>query len=309
MNKLLLTYLLTIGICGVAGGGTGIVLKRTIGPIDEHYPPGFDPKEFSNSPEYIESLMTKYEKLSDKTINGVRSYSDTDVITIVLEKYRKQEYCWSIATGNANTIVTQTIRNAQIKSGDEFFEEQLSYSSVVDVANRTLQHGVNGNLELYKGGCINPEVANYSGSSPRNFSKDAYKDYLGKTLDEMFIYIISDKTVLESSRTVKGDEGTIKFSLNPNLSTFYYKTQMKNISGLSNLPPFSEVKLEFTYDTNLNLKKLHVDETFTATKEGIPVPATTHNIIDNYYHAGEEMEIPAINENINYSALLALEED
>ena len=303
MNKTLLAYILTIGICGVAGAGTGIVLKRTVGPIDEHYPEGFDPKEFSPD---IESLMAKYEKLGDKSYNGVASYSDADIINICLEKYRKQDYCWSIGTGDANTIVTQTIRNTQIKNGDEYFEEQLSYSSVVDVANRTLQHGVaEAQLELYKGGCINPEVANYSGSSPRSFTKDGYKDYLGKTLDEMFIYIISEKTVLDSSRTSKGNDVVIKFNLNPNLSTFYYKTQMKNISGLSNLPPFSEVKLEFTIDSDLNLKHMFADETFTATKEGIPVPAKTHNLIDNYYHAGEQMQIPSINENIDYATLLA----
>ena len=306
MNKLLLTYILTIGICGVAGAGTGIVLKRTIGPIDEHYPEGFDPKEFSPD---IEALMEKYEKLSDKSYNGVASYSDADVINICLEKYRKQDYCWSIGTGDANTIVTQTIRNAQIKYGDEYFEEQLSYSSVVDVANRTLQHGVDGGLELYKGGCINPEVPNYSGTTPQSFTKEGYKEYLGKSLDEMFIYIISEKTVIDSSRTIKGDDVTMKLELNPNLSTFYYKTQMLNISGLSNLPPFSEVKLTFTVDKDLNLKTLDVDETFTATKEGIPVPAETHNIIKYYYHAGEQMEIPSINENLNYSALLALEEE
>lgn len=306
MNKLLLAYILTIGICGVAGGGTGIVLKRTIGPIDEHYPPGFDPKEYSPD---VESLMEKYEKLSIKTFDGVRSYTDADIINICLELYRRQDYCWSIASGNANTIVTQTIRNAQIKYGDEYFEEQLSYSSIVDVANRTLQHGADGNIELYKGGCTTPEIPNYSGSASIPYTKPEYKKFLGKTLDEMFIYIISEKTVIESNRTMTGNDIKIKFDLNPNLSTFYYKTQMKNISGLSNLPPFTEVKLEFTIDQNLNLKRMDVDETYTATKEGIPVPAKTQNIISNYYHAGEQMEIPSIDENINYSALLEQEED
>lgn len=305
MNKLLLTYILTIGICGVAGGGTGIVLKRTVGPIDEHYPPGFDPKEFSPK---LESIMEKYNKLSDKTISGVRSFSDSDVINICFEKYRTQEYCWSIGAGNANTIVTQTIRNAQIKRGSEYFEEQLSYSSVVDLAKRSLQHGVDGDLETFDGGCIDPETATYPATPSKSFTKDEYKKYLGKTLDEMFIYIISEKTVLDSSRVTKGDVTTIKLTLNPNLSTFYYKTQMQNISGLSNLPPFSEVKLEYTVDSNLNLKHLLVDETYTATKEGIPVPAKTHNIINYYYYAGEQMDIPSYNENINYSALLALEE-
>jgi len=306
MNKLLLTYILTIGISAVAGGGTGIVLKRTIGPVDEHYPPGFDPKEFSPD---VESIMDKYNKLSDKTISGVRSFTDSDVINICFEKYRTQEYCWCIGVGNANTIVTQTIRNAQIKRGSEYFEEQLSYSSVVDVAKRSLQHGADGNLETFEGSCLDPETASYSATPSRTFSKDEYKEYLGKTLDEMFIYIISEKTVLDSSRTTKGGDTIIKFSLNPNLSTFYYKIQMQNISGLSNLPPFSEVNLEFTVDSDLNLKHMLVDETYTATKEGIPVPAKTHNIIDNYYHAGEPMDIPSYNENINYSALLAQEED
>lgn len=309
MNKLLLTYILTIGICGVAGGGTGIVLKRTIGPVDETYPPGFDPREFSPN---VEAIMEKYEKLSDKTINGVKSYSDADIINIVLEKYRRQDYCWSIAEGNANTIVTQTIRNAQIKYGDEYFEEQISYSSVVDLAKRSYQHGKEGAIELHVGTADGPEAAHYpdpSVTKPKEYDKASYKKELGKTLDEMFIYIISEKTVLDSSRSAKGVDTLIKFNLNPNLSTFYYKTQMKSISGLSNLPPFSEVKLEFTINSNLDLKQMNVDETFTATKEGIPVPATTHNLIKNYYHVGEKMDIPTYSDNIDYANLLALEEE
>ena len=44
-------------------------------------------------------------------------------------------------------------------------------------------------------------------------------------------------------------------------------------------------------------------------------PTTTEDenslatLIKNYYHAGEQMLIPSINENLNYSALLALEEE
>lgn len=304
MNKLLLSYILTIGICAVAGAGTGIVLKRTVGPIDEMYPPGFDPAEYSPD---VNEIMSRYNKLSDKSINGVKSFSDSDIINIVLEKYRKQDYCWSIGIGNAFTIVTQTIRNAQIKYAGEYFEEQLSYSSVVDVAKRTLQHGVDGSIEVYDGGCKGPEISVYQDNAYSVSRKD-YKDTMGKTPDEMFIYIISDKTVLDSNRTTKGSDTIISLNLNPNLSTFYYKYQMLNISGLSNLPPFDEVKLTFTLDSELNLEHLLVDETFTATKAGIPVPASTHNVIDYYYHVGEQMDIPTYSERIDYSALLAQEE-
>ena len=297
MNKLLLTYILTIGIAAAAGAGTGVVLKRTIGPIDEQYPPGFDPKNYEAD---IDSIMSKYNALSDKTINGVRSFSDSDVVNIALEKYRKLDYCYSIGIGNAYTIITQTIRNAQIKNGDQYFEEQISYSNMVNVAKRSLQNGKGGEIQLYNGNASGPEKVSYPNSPSATYTSSKYKNYLGKTLDEMFIYIISDKTTLDSSRSIKGDDVIIKLELNPNLSTFYYKTQMKNISGLSNLPPFDEVKLTYTLTKDLDLKHLSVDETYTATKEGIPVPAETHNVIENYYYPNEVKAIPSSNEYIDY---------
>ena len=298
MNKTLLAYLLTIGITSITGAGTGVILKRTIGPIDEMYPPGFDPKEFSPD---VADIMSRYNKLSDKTINGVRSFSDSDVVNIVLEKYKTLDNSYSIGIGNAFTIINQTIRNAQIKNGDEYFEEQISYSDLVNVANRSIQTGANGDVNLYKGSASGPESANYPNSPSKTYSHKGYKDYLGKTLDEMFIYIISEKTTLDSKRVTSGGETKITLNLNPNLATYYYKTQMKNISGLSNLPPFSDVKLVYTFDNNLGLKHLSVDETSTATKEGVPVPAKTHNIIENYYFPNAIKQIPSSSESIDYS--------
>ena len=78
---------------------------------------------------------------------------------------------------------------------------------------------------------------------------------------------------------------------------------MKNLSGLSNLPPFTEVKLTYTCNKDLELKHIYVDETFTATKEGVPVPAETHNVLDIYYFQGEAKTIPASNESIDYKIL------
>ena len=298
MNKTLLSYILTIGICAVAGAGTGVILKRTVGPIDEQYPPGFNPKNYAAD---IDNIMERYNALSDKTINGVRNFSDAEVVNIVLEKYRTQEYCWSISTGNAYTIITQSVRNAFIKNGNNYFEEQLSSSSIVSLAKRSYQTGLGSDIEVYNGNVVNAEKANYPTSPSATYSQSKYKNYLGKTLEEMFIYIISDKTTLDSKRTIKGDDVIINLELNPNLSTFYYKTQMMNLSGLSNLPPFDEVKLTYTFSKDLVLKHLLVDETYTATKEGVPVPAETHDILDTYYHSGEIKSIPELNEPIDYS--------
>lgn len=297
MNKLLLTYILTIGIAAVAGGGTGVVLKRTVGPIDEMYPPGFDPKEFSPN---VSEIMSRYNALTDKTMNGLRTWSNADVINVVLEKYRNLEYCYSLGFGNAYTIITQSIRNAQIKNGNEYFEEQISYSDLVNVAKRSLQTGKGGDIALYNGKASGAEKASYPNSPSTTYSASKYKKTLGKTLDEMFIYIISEKTVLDSKRTNSGDEYKITIDLNPNLGTYYYKYQMKNISGLSNLPPFSEVKLTYTFDKDLMLSHLSVDETFTATAEVALVPAKTHNVIENYYYPNVNKSIPSSSEPITY---------
>ncbi len=297
MKKLLLTYILTIGICAVAGVSTGIILKKTIGPIDETYPPGFDPKEFSPD---VDAIWKKYEALSDKSINGVKSFSDADVMNVAFEKFRRMPYCYFYSIGDAKTIVTQTVRNAFIKNGDEYYEDQISFSSMVALAKRSYQHGKDGKVDVHDGTPRDSEHATYPQTPTKTFEKEEYKEYLGKTLDEMFIYVISDKTTIDSSRTTRGDDVVIKMNLNPNLSTFYYKTQMLNLSGLSNLPPFDEVKLTYTLSKDLVLKHLSIDETFTATKEGIPVPAKTNNVLEYYYHVGE-MKIPSWNEEFDFS--------
>ena len=127
---------------------------------------------------------------------------------------------------------------------------------------------------------------------------------MGKSLDETFIYIISNKVTLNSSKK-KLDNGDfeIMLDLETNISTYYYKVQMKNISGLSNLPPFSDVKLTYTLDNDLVLKHLSVDETYTATKEGIPVPAKTHNTIEYYYFAEQYKAIPDSKTPVDYSTV------
>ena len=293
MNKLLLSYILIVGISAVAGAGAGVVLKRTLGPIDEVYPPGFSPEEYI---EDIGALWDKYTK------NPSQSFSNPDLVNISLEKYRRTENSYSLGVGTAHTIIEQTIRSAQIRNGNTYWEEQISYSNMVSVANRSKQFGKDGDVELYQGSASGPESASYPQTPSSKFTRKEYKDYLGKSLDEMFIYIISNKTTLKSDKKTNSDgDYVISLDLETNISTFYYKYQMKNISGLSNLPPFSEVKLTYTISKDLVLKHLSVNETYTATKEGIPVPAKTNNTIEYYYFANEVMEIPNSDTAIDYS--------
>ena len=298
MKKLLLTYILTIGICAAAGISTGIILKKTIGPIDEMYPPGFDPAEFSPD---LDAIWKKYEGLSNKSIDGAKSLTDAELVNVAQEKYKRCENCYNFSVGDAHTIVTQTVRNAQVKNGNEYFMDQISYSSMVSLAKRTYQHGAEGQVEVYDGNPTDSEKATYPASPTGTYTPAEYKEKHGISPNEIFIYVISDKTVLDSTRSTKGDEVTVKLNLNPNLSTFWYKKQMVDLSGLSNLPPFTEVKLTYTLTKQLDLKHISIDETFTATKEGIPVPAKTQNLLELYYYPDTYYKIPSLSEPFDFS--------
>ena len=300
MNKTLLTYILLVGIAAVAGAGTGAILKRTLGPIDEIYPEGFNPDSYKVD---IDALYQEYLNKVNQGVNVFNAFNNSELVNIALEKYRRCENCYSVTIGDCDTSagVTQTIRNSQVKNGDEYFEEALSYSKLVSVGNRIRQTGKDGGVRLYTGTVSGPESVTYT-DTYKEYGHDEYRKYLGKTLDEMFIYIISDKTVLSSKKTPQSNgEVTIELSLDPNISTYYYKYQMMNISGLSNLPPFEYVNQTYTVDQNLVLKHAYIDELFTATKAGIPVPAKSNNKLNNYYYADAYLKIPEIDEKFDYS--------
>lgn len=294
MNKTLLAYLLIVGISGTAGAGTGVILKRTIGPVDEKYPPGFSPDEYRDE-KLVDNLAT-YK--SSHSING---FTDAELVNIGLELYKEYDNSYWVGSGNADAGITvQSVRNGEIKRTIDgvttYFEEQIS-NGMVGVAKRSTQLVPGDEVKLYSGSPNNAEVASYT-SSPSIFNKEGYKGYLGKTPDEMFIYIISNKTTKSSSRKNENGDIVINLELDTNISTFYYKTQMKSISELDNLPQFSKVNHTYTFSNEMVLKRLDVDEVYKAAKFGMS--PETRNTLTYQYYAGGIRDIPDLNTPFNY---------
>lgn len=272
---------------GVAGG---IIIKRRYGGEEITYS-GFDPESFKADSK---ELLKEYEK------NPKKRFTPAEKVCIGMEKYKNAENSYNVSIGLADTIVKQTIRNAQIKQGNTYFEEQISRSSMVSMANRSTQKGEE--IKFYKGKATSDEKGNYP-SEYTTFKADEYKSLYGKRLDEMFIYIISNKTVHLDKCKSSEKNGQIKIflDLDPDIATYYYKIQMKGMSNLSGLPVFEYVKLTYTFDLNMTLLHMKVDEKYKASMAG--VTATIVNNIDNYYFAGKKIKIPALNESLNYSKL------
>ena len=288
-KKALIQYSI-IGVCAISVGITaGIVLKKKLGPVETDYA-GFNPDALKMDSA---ALLNEYEK------NKTKNFTPAETVNIGLEKYRNCENSYSIGVGLADTIVSQTIRNFQIKNGNQYFEEQISKSNMVSLANRAHQID-DKTVKVYKGKAKDSELAEYP-DSPKSNSIEEFKESWGKTLPEMFIYLISEETIIQdkSSVTKKNDLVRVELELDPELATYYYKQQMVSLSGLSALPTFEDCRLTYTFDKDMNLLHSTVDENYSATMSGIT--AKIYNHLDYYYHANEFLKIPEPGENLNYS--------
>lgn len=284
-------YISIVGTALAVGTAGGIVAKRVMGGENIVYE--------GDATSITFDIDTAYDKYLNYHGNDLaKDFTPAELVNIGLEKYRRCENSYSITTGIASTMVTQTIRNYQIKNGDRYFEESISMSSMVKLANRMYQEGKDGNIMLYKGSAVNEELGNYSANGEQ-FEQADYKNYLGKTLNEMFIYIITDATILNSE--INDENGyEIKLQLDTDMSVIFYQYQMKNISNLDKYPKFSSVNLTFTFNKDLELQHLYTDETYQAT---MGVTVDIHNMLDTYYYPNTELKIPEINEPTDYSLI------
>ena len=282
-------YTVIATLCLGLGAGVGIYVKRKYGKEQIDYS-NFDGAAYAAD---AKALLEAYNN------DPNQEFTPAELVNIGLEKYRQCEYSYSFGIGTASTIVNQTIRNYQIRNGDRYFEEALSRSSMVSLATRTEQTLDVDNVDVYEGKADTDETATYDGSKTSS-SLETYKNTMGKTLDEMFIYTISDETCYENSETKVLDNKNkqITLYLDPEVSTYYYKNQMKNMSNLDELPIFNNITLTYTFTEDMTLLHCHVDEKYNA-KMGVSVSIT--NNLDYYYHANVEKAIPSLDENCDYS--------
>ena len=169
MNKTLLTYILIVGISSIAGASTGIIGKRLLGQEEIDYS-GFNPEAFR---EDGASLLDKYN-------NNPMSYSPAKLVSIGLEKYKRCENSYSFAIGLASTVVSQTIRNYQIKNGNKYFEESISKSDMVTLANRVTQDGKGSDIYLYLGKATSPTTGAYPNEGTK-YDPEAYNFIIMQT--------------------------------------------------------------------------------------------------------------------------------
>lgn len=286
----------------VIGTVVGVVIKRMGAPVTDY-------DAFANKvKEYIPdnaNIMNKYysyinnNDIEETDLSKNKKFTAAEMINIALNNYKNADYSYSYTVGIGKTIQDQKIRSFQIRNKDQYFEESIS-AGFVCLAKRYSQSG--DNVTIYEGSLQDKNVdkSSYTDNG-EDFTLDKYKEKMGRTLSDMFIYIISDSTVIEKSIKLENDKYYIDVTLDKDIASFYYVKQMKTISNLDSYPTFSHIKLHYEMTKDLTLLKMSSDELYTA--QCFRVNAKVHALLDTYYFQDSEYKIPSLEESINYGGL------
>lgn len=243
-------------------------------------------------------------------------YSETltprKMISISLEQFSNADTAFSQGIGQSSPTVfpiTQDIRSTFIKTADGCFEESLSNSSFVHLADRMYQKG--DNTSIYKGS-IGSDVEHgvYPETATSVMTNEEYATSMGRRVDCPCVYIVSDKTVMKDETTLSGKKVTgaiqntdgtytVDVELNPEYACYNYKTQMKTISDLKYRPKFNYCHLTFEMDQNLNLLSMTSYEEYSATTSG-GASSTCDGVLRTVYETGGEYSIPEGNVAVPY---------
>ncbi len=224
-------------------------------------------------------------------------FSHVELANISLLKCSEVNNFYTITNGSVEAAgVKQTIHGTTIRDGDNYFEESISSSSFVKSTNRFYQN--DEGVKWHKGKYVDLDGGDYSNPKTTDYTIDEFDDTWGKSLKRACIYIVSNKSCLNSTMT-KTEDGNYEISLDldPTLSVLRYVKQMVMTGGLSEAPVFHSVNLTFIVDKDVNLLTFKTYEVYDV-----------HMVIDAKNSKGsltqefkyEKRDIPDLTDATNY---------
>ena len=288
-----------VGALLIGGGiGTGILMYQFF---------GFNGTDYSsidqNSLEMnMEELTKRYNKANVSNVNdAVNKFTIPELANIAIHNSESHDSMSIIATGEvtATMNVKQSIRSYQIKKDNHYFLEQISHSSFVELAWR--MYGDDTNTTTNKGSYVGIEEGNFSNPTSTSYENKDYEEKWGKKMSSSMIYIISNKTVLDTSTyTINGETLKLSLDLHPIYSVMRYVKQMVMTSDLGREPSFHEVHLDLEIDKDMNLSKVDIKEVYDVQSFGVTSKNTVGELHEvRYYDLNED--IPELTQKLSYN--------
>ena len=169
----------------------------------------------------------------------------------------------------------------------------MSVSSFVKAANRFYLK--NDSITRVKGN-VNGSTVTWNGANS-TLTRDEYKETMGLDIYEYMSYIISSKTVLESSEVTKLDDGNYIFTLTLDKvsSVINYVKNMKETGALGDYPRFkSNISVEIVMDSNYRILTFKSDEEYEV-KKGVWMSAV--GTLTNTFTYDQDFVIPGTNQH------------
>lgn len=163
------------------------------------------------------------------------------------------------------TVFGHKLRNAGIMEAVE-----ISSSSAKKVANRYVAQG--DLVKLYSGTVTSRTTASWSNNF-KEVNFEEYRSIYGVVPSNVIPYIVSEKTVKESSSVTILAGGLYQFTLSLDAETapMNYVQKMKKLSDLTENPTFISLEVTFVVDKNFNFVSTRSEEGYTLKFLGIPV--------------------------------------
>lgn len=258
-----------------------------------------------------DALLKRYQS----AVRSKASFKDTfaayDLANISIGLFMQNEHSMAQAIGQAiptSIAMVQEVRSTKIRSGDSYFEESNSQSSVVALADRAYQSGET--TAFYRGSIgSSVEEGVYNAGDLVSYSNDDYKTFMGHYVSSPVIFQICKATTIlddsgasgiPTSVTQKSDGGyTVELELDKVAAVINYKTQMVSISNLATRPTFYFCHLTFQLDSSLNPISYNAYEKYYAkTKAGVGSQIVSN--LNTTFSSGGNYAIPDLNIPLTY---------
>ena len=277
----------------IAGGTTGFEVVQMFKPTATEFIVSGD----GYLPD-VDAAFAKYEEAKDSG-DFASALTADEMINVAYRLFSLEEETWSQGVGAsiAAGFVNQGIQSMTVHSGERYFEESNSFSSIIQIYDRMFQEG--DTTTTYWGG-----DTNYASHPKKEYPNDEYKKLMGRYVSEGLVYIVSPKTLILDADTPSGkpasgiketpDGYVIEAELDKRYGVINYQCQMQTISDLKYKPQFQFCHITVTVDKQLNLQKMVTFEHYTAvTSQGVGSDAEG-SLTTVYHHEPAPFGFPEV---------------
>ncbi len=241
-----------------------------------------------------ETLETTYKQA---TARRPKAEKPIDNIFIALNTLKNATYYESSSSGTivakkAITLANQTVKNRRIITPEANFNESISISSFVKVAEQLYS----SEDKILKRNAKKVTENNVTWENDTStLSKESYLSQYGYFFTDPTRYVINEDTIT-SDITVEnngiGRKYTYKFNLDPEIAPYYYKINIKNLSNSSSLPTFKSIEMTITFDYKWRMTKISTYEVYEISISALGTVTCYATITETFRNINKPVEIP-----------------